>query len=130
MNANLVFPDREVLGLEDVSAADINNIIKQVKATESSEGDISWEKEMVYGAESVSINPDTLECDVHYSIEKFFGNRKDTDAPPAGKMRVKLLGMGTEVVFADGSQAKNDINSIFTSPYVKSKIEEFNNYII
>jgi hypothetical protein len=119
--------------LPDGRAVSIEDIIKSMESTTNSEvddDDGSFMKKPVYGVESVSIDPKTMECDVKYSVEKFFGNKKDDSAPPAGKMRIKWLGVGTEVVFQDGSEAKNDVNDIFTSPYIKSKIQEFNDYYI
>jgi hypothetical protein len=62
------------------------------KKTLSNEGlDIStedekWFNEFTYGVESVSFKPDSTDIDVHYSMEKFLGNSKDTEAPAAGKM--------------------------------------------
>jgi hypothetical protein len=92
--------------------------------------DRSWIKESVYGIESLLIDPKTMDCDAHYSIEKFLGEKKDDNAPAAGKMRITWLGLGSNVEFTDGSKVKNDMNSVFTSPYVKEKIKEFNNYYI
>jgi hypothetical protein len=62
------------------------------------------------------------------TLEKFFGNKKDTEAPPAGKLKISPL--GREVTFPDGSKVKNDVNIVFTSPYVKEKIKVFNDYYI
>jgi hypothetical protein len=87
-------------------------------------------KKPVYGVESVDLGLESFDCDVKYSMEKFFGNKKDKEAPGAGQMRIQMLGFGIGVVFEDGSKAKNDINAIFTSPYVKQKIKEFNDYYI
>jgi hypothetical protein len=91
----------------------------------------SWIKEPVYGIESLLIDPKTMDCNVHYSIEKFLGEKKDDNAPAAGKMKIRLfLPSESDVEFADGSKVKNDTKSIFSSPYVKGKIEEFNDYYI
>jgi hypothetical protein len=88
-------------------------------------------KEPVYGVESANIGLESFDCDVHYSVEKFFGNEKDNEAPPAGKIKVGLAGfLNPEVTFSDGSKAKNDVNAVFASPYVKGKIKEFNDYYI
>jgi hypothetical protein len=95
--------------------------------SKSTEG---WFKTPFYGIESLSISQDAVDFNVNYSLEKFIGNKQDKGAPPAGKMRVKFLGMGSEVVFSDGTTAKNDVNAIFTSPYIKEKIKEFNDYYI
>jgi hypothetical protein len=87
------------------------------------ESDESWIKEPVYGVESVTINAKTMECDAHYSLEKFMGNKADAGAPPVGKMRVQLLGMGVGVVFSDGSKAKNDVNNILVLHMQKVKFK-------
>jgi hypothetical protein len=125
-------PDGQVISAE--------HYVKQQAGTESSGNQEteaedamsteSWMREPVYDVESVSIDPKTMDCNVQYSVEKFLGNKKDPGAPPAGKMRIQLLGYGTGVVFSDGSKAKNDVNAIFTSPYIKNKIKEFNDYYI
>jgi hypothetical protein len=124
-NLRLSLPDGRNLIFKGVES------IEAESTTQTDEDDFkSWSKESVYGIESVSIDQKSMECDVKYSVEKFFGNKKDKSAPPAGKMRITWLGNGTKVVFADGSTEKNDVNAIFSSPYIKSKIEEFNNYYI
>jgi hypothetical protein len=92
--------------------------------------DESWITTPIFGAESVTIDGKTIDHDVHYSLEKFFGNNKENGAPPAGKMKISAFGYGTGVAFSDGSKAENDVNAIFTSPYVKGKINEFNDYYI
>jgi hypothetical protein len=45
-------------------------------------------------------------------------------------MRVKRLGYSSKVKFSDGSEADADIDSVFSSPYMKNKIKEFNDYYI
>jgi hypothetical protein len=109
---------------------DINK--KPLQNDTSLEGfeDPSWFNKPVYGVESVEIGSESLDCDVHYSMEKFFGNKKDGEAPAAGKMKIRRLGYGSEVVFSDGSVAKNELRTIFSSPYVKQKIKEFDDYYI
>jgi hypothetical protein len=104
--------------------------VECLNVTESEESDNSWIKEPVYGVESVSINPETMECDVKYSMEKFLANKSDKNAPAPGKMKITTIGMGSEVVFSDGSKAKNNINDVFSSPYIVGKIKEYNDYYI
>jgi hypothetical protein len=64
-------------------------------------------------------------------MEKMFGKLPDKGAPPAGKMKLSLFGdLSDHVTFADGSRSKSDVNSIFTSPYVKGLIDAHNKYYI
>jgi hypothetical protein len=122
--AAFIMPDGKEIGVDSTNLI-VPKLIEPIEASTE-----SWVKEPIYGVESVVINPKTMECVAHYSVEKFFGNKKDEGAPLAGKMRIKFLGAGTEVVFSDGSIAKNDLNEIFKSPYVTAKIQEFNNYYV
>jgi hypothetical protein len=98
----------------------------------SNEASIESEmKECIYGVESITIDKNSFEADVKYSIEKFFGNKNDSGAPKPGK---GVLYLGSEdfnyntVNFLDGSTAKFDVNSIFNSSYVKNLAKEYNEY--
>jgi hypothetical protein len=119
--------DKTQLMLLDGNIISVESGIPLLSEEQSSE---AWFKEPSYDVDTIEIDTKSMECFVHYSTEKFFGEKKDKGAPAAGKMKITWFGLGSKVVFNDGSTVANNMQSIFSSPYVKRKIKEFNDYYI
>jgi hypothetical protein len=64
------------------------------------------------------------------TTEELFNKKDDKNAPSTTKGRITLLGLGFKIKFEDGSKVNATAKDIFSSPFMKAKIKEFNDYYI